>query len=110
MSEKMLHPSFTGRGATAAEPACMYAQHAEGMLIDWPAAQRAERACCCPAKPAVIALMPPAPARPHTTDLLLCGHHYRMCRERLAQAGATVVDIAGAPVTGDAWSLAVTSA
>jgi hypothetical protein len=50
----------------------------------------AERACCCPAKPAVIAVLPPAPGRDHETDLLLCGHHYRASRDALEAAGATI--------------------
>lgn len=34
--------------------------------------------------------MPPTPARPRETDLLLCGHHYRASRAALAAAGAVV--------------------
>jgi hypothetical protein len=49
--------------------------------------------------------MPPSPGRPHQTELLLCGHHYRVSRQALAAAGATVVDIAGSPVAGSIWSL-----
>jgi hypothetical protein len=70
--------------------------------IDWEADRRAGRACCCPAKPVVIVVMPPAPGRPHQTDLLLCGHHYRVSRQALTAAGATVADIHGMPVTGGA--------
>ena len=33
--------------------------------------------CCCPARPVVRVLIPPASARPHSVDLLLCGHHHR---------------------------------
>jgi len=51
----------------------------------------AERACCCPAKPAVVAVLPPAPGRDHETDLLLCGHHYRESRRALEAAGAIVM-------------------
>ncbi len=51
---------------------------------------RAGRACCCPALPAVRVVMPATPARPHPTDLLLCGHHYRMSRRTLAAMNATV--------------------
>ena len=39
-----------------------------------------DRACCCPARPAVRILIPPAAARPHSADLLLCGHHYQAAR------------------------------
>jgi hypothetical protein len=51
-----------------------------------------DRACCCPARPAVRVLIPPAPARPHSADLLLCGHHYRASGAALAAAGAVIMD------------------
>ena len=47
-------------------------------------------ACCCPARAMVQVVMPPTQARPHDTDLLLCGHHYRASRSALAAAGAVV--------------------
>jgi hypothetical protein len=47
-------------------------------------------ACCCPARAMVQAVMPPTPARPHETELLLCGHHYRASRTALAATGAVV--------------------
>ena len=52
----------------------------------------ASRACCCPAKPAVVVLMPPAPGRAHRTDLLLCRHHSRMSLQALTAAGAIILD------------------
>ena len=36
--------------------------------------------------------MPPAAARPHSVDLLLCGHHYRTSRAALTAAGAVIID------------------
>jgi hypothetical protein len=51
-----------------------------------------DRACCCPARPTVRVLIPPAPARPHSVDLLLCGHHYRASDAALAAAGAVIMD------------------
>ena len=42
-----------------------------------------------PAEPARPAAAGPT-ARPHETDLLLCGHHYRASRTALAAAGAVV--------------------
>ena len=51
------------------------------------------RACCCPARPAVRVIMPPSAARPHKTDLLLCGHHFRASREALKRAQATVCEL-----------------
>jgi hypothetical protein len=53
------------------------------------------RAFCCPVTAVVRVIMPPTPARPHETELLLCGHHYRVSRQALATAHATV-----RPVTG----------
>ena len=51
-----------------------------------------DRACCCPARPVVRILIPPASARPHSVDLLLCGHHYRTSCAALAAAGAVIMD------------------
>jgi hypothetical protein len=67
--------------------------------VDWRAVGLANRACCCSSRPAVIAVMPPSPGRPHCTELLLCGHHYRRSRSALAAAGATVLDPSGRPVS-----------
>jgi len=60
-----------------------------------PAACGEDRACCCPAQPVVRAVMPPTPSRPHSVDLLLCGHHYRVSRESLAAAGARIEYLPG---------------
>ena len=83
----------------------------------WQRALRsAERACCCPAKPAVVALMPPAPGRTRAADLLLCRHHYRASRKALAAAGATIFDPrsqtpeAPVPTTSEAAQLAAARA
>jgi hypothetical protein len=62
------------------------------------ALRTAERACCCSARPVVIAVMPPKPGRDHPTELMLCAHHYRASREALAASGATVFDRDGRPV------------
>jgi hypothetical protein len=51
-----------------------------------------DRACCCPARPVMRVLIPPAPARPHSADLLLCGHHYQASRAALATAGALIIN------------------
>jgi hypothetical protein len=67
--------------------------------IDWRAVSLASRACCCSSRPAVIAIMPPSAGRPHATELLLCGHHYRRSRRALAAAGATVLNPNGARVS-----------
>jgi len=51
------------------------------------------RSCCCPGRPAVKVIMPPAPGRPHPVDLWLCGHHYRASCAALLLAGAQVEDL-----------------
>jgi hypothetical protein len=60
-------------------------------------------ACCCPAKATVRVVMPPAQARPHETDLLLCGHHYRASRTALAAAHAVVRALPGTSPDVAAW-------
>ncbi len=52
---------------------------------------RADRACCCTAKPAVIAIMPPSPARQKRVGLLFCMHHYLASRVGLSEAGALII-------------------
>jgi hypothetical protein len=47
------------------------------------------QACCCPAKPAVLVIMPPSANRTQPTELLLCWHHYRSSQRSLAAAHAT---------------------
>lgn len=59
----------------------------------------AHRACCCPARPVVIVVMPSAPGRPRRVGLLLCGHHYRASQAVLRAVGAAVYDQAGTLVT-----------
>ena len=105
MSVNFLHPSFTGRGADRSErsPDPAESPWRGPDSIDWRGARRAGRACCCPARPAVIAIMPATRRRKHPTDLLLCGHHYRVYRKGLTAAGATVLDLNGEAVVGDAW-------
>jgi hypothetical protein len=43
----------------------------------------------------VRVIMPASPARPHETELLLCGHHSRISRQALAAAGARLRDLPG---------------
>jgi hypothetical protein len=66
----------------------------------WPLAL-AERACCCPARPVVTAVMPPVSQGRYPMDLLLCGHHYRACEMALLAAGATVYDETGVLLAGE---------
>jgi hypothetical protein len=63
----------------------------------------ADRACCCPARAMVQVIIPLSPDRPHRTDLLLCGHHYRASRQALAAAGATVRELPWTPDSTAAW-------
>jgi hypothetical protein len=60
-------------------------------------------ACCCPARPAVRVVMPQSPSRPHTTELLLCAHHYRVSRAALAAAKAIVRELPGTPRDIASW-------
>ena len=60
----------------------------------------AERACCCPARPVVRAVMPATGSRPEPVDLLLCGHHYREGQTALLAAGAAVYDARGVLIAG----------
>lgn len=55
-----------------------------------PSASPSGQACCCVARAVVRAVMPPTAARPHETELLLCGHHYRVSRAALVAAHAAV--------------------
>jgi len=63
----------------------------------------ADRACCCAAKAAVRVTMPPSPSRRHSTELLLCGHHYRVSRRALAAAGAVARELPGTPSDVSSW-------
>jgi len=105
MAANFGHPSITGRRAAQAKRrrAQPEPQQSATDSVDWRSVRRAEHACCCPARPAVIAVIPATASRRHATDLLLCGHHYRMCRLGLVTAGATILDMTGLPVTDSAW-------
>lgn len=61
-----------------------------------------DRACCCPAQPVVRVIMPPTAWRPHSVDLLMCGHHYRVSRQALAAAGARIEDLPGKAAAAEA--------
>ena len=73
-----------------------------GDFLPCPPLIGADRACCCPARPVVTVIMPPAPGRSHPVDLLLCGHHFRVSRAALKAAGAAVYDDTGALLVGGA--------
>jgi hypothetical protein len=108
MSVNFSHPSGASPDTVGATtyPRQASPQRRSAPYADLSAVRRAGRSCCCSAKPLVVALIPPAPGRPHPTDLLLCGHHYRASRAALAAAGAIVMDTHGRPVNDNLWSLA----
>jgi hypothetical protein len=87
-------PRFPRRGADQGAPQSGSTVPQEPGLRTSPT-RREDRACCCPAHPVVRAIMPPAPGRPHSVDLLLCGHHYRVSRRALAAAGAEIFNLPG---------------
>jgi len=62
-----------------------------------------DRACCCVARAVVRVVMPPTPGQPHETELLLCGHHYRVSRDALAAARARVEELPGTAADATAW-------
>ena len=97
------HPSYRGRLSRAATAAVSRPATSEPAAVYTPARRYSDRACCCPAQPAVIVIMPPGSGRPATTDLLLCGHHYRASKAALAATGATILDIRGYRLASDAW-------
>jgi hypothetical protein len=84
MNARYMHPAGHGRTAQADLPKRVT-----------PHPWLAGHACCCPAWPAVRAVMPATASRPHETDLLLCAHHYRIARQALDAAGAVVVELPG---------------
>jgi hypothetical protein len=68
-----------------------------------PTASPSGGACCCVARAVVRVAMPPTAARPHETELLLCGHHYRASHVALAAAHAAVSELPGSADDPDAW-------
>ena len=86
MSAKFFHPATGGN----VPPARIHDD-----TIQTRQAVSSGRACCCLAKPVVRVIMPPTETRPHRTELLLCGHHYRASRQALAAVNATVTGLPG---------------
>jgi hypothetical protein len=67
-----------------------------------------DSADCCPARPVVTVIMPPASGRSLAADLRMCGHHYRVSSATLRAAGATTYDATGAVIApGDDGRLLV---
>ena len=55
------------------------------------------------ARAVVRVVMPSTLGRPHETELLLCGHHYRVSRAALAAAHAPVEELADGAADDTAW-------
>ena len=92
MNARFFHPA----GGGTAQPA-----RGHDDIIEPGHSVPVDPACCCPARPVVRVVMPPTATRPHRTELLLCGHHYRVSRQALAAADAAVTElpgIAGSPL------------
>ncbi len=98
MNMNFLHPSAAGDAGAARSARLGPAAE----LITEPS-PRAGSACCCPARPAVRVIMPPSPSRPRSTEILLCGHHYRVSRAALSAARAVVYELAGTPQDITSW-------
>ena len=88
--------SSAGRVEGAAGPSDAAAPHG-------PAASLTDQACCCVARAVVRVVMPPTADRPHETELLLCGHHYRASRAALSAAHASVHELAENFADPSAW-------
>ena len=97
------HPSYLGRLSRTGKAADEQAATPEPEALYEPQARYSKRACCCPAAPAVIAVIPPANGRDAVTELLLCGHHYRQSRRALLAMGATFTDIGGYSLAPTNW-------
>jgi hypothetical protein len=95
MNARFLHPSARKDDSAAA----LFDAASRQVALPGPA----DRSCCCVAKAVVRVVMPPTPARPHETELLLCGHHYRVSRQALAAAHASVVELPWVPADTVAW-------
>ena len=87
-----MKPRFPHLGASPSTPGTGSPLQ-QGMPPGW--ASHQDRACCCPAHPVVRVIMPPTAERPHSVELLLCGHHYRVSRQALAAAGARIENLPG---------------
>jgi hypothetical protein len=76
---------------------------ADAAALNGPAGSLTDQACCCVARAVVRVVMPPTAERPHETELLLCGHHYRASRAALSAAHASVHELAGNFDDPSAW-------
>jgi hypothetical protein len=106
-----MKPRFLHKDPGTSAPEASRPPPDPGWLTSW---SREDRACCCPARPVVRAIIPPAPQRPRPVGLLLCGHHYpglpsgllppsarmQVLPGRADAAAAALVEDAGRPRAG----------
>ena len=102
MSSRFEHPSYFGRFNRSASAADECPATPETAAAPAPSPPHLQGACCCPAPPAVIVLIPANDGHGQV-DLLLCGHHYRQSRRALAASGAALADLKGEPLTSEMW-------
>jgi hypothetical protein len=100
------HPSYSGRLNRAASNMDAHPATPAPPAVHEPLSRYAQRACCCPAPPSVIAVIP-ANGRHAPVELLLCGHHYRQSRQALAAIGAELTDLKGQHLASQTWPEAV---
>jgi len=94
MPSKFSHPSYIGwLAASLAEPVPVQLSAAPD--VEWNVIRTADRACCCPARPAVVVIVPSGRHRDHSTEILLCVHHFRASASALDAAGYAVLDTYG---------------
>jgi hypothetical protein len=53
------------------------------------------QACCCPAPAVYAVVVAPTAQLPNPPEILLCSHHLRMSRDRLARSDVGVYDAGG---------------
>jgi hypothetical protein len=98
------HPR--GRAAAAAGEAHSGQPGPSSYIIDWRTAlSLAERACCCPSRPAVVVIMPSGSGREAPAELFLCRHHHLASEQALERASAAVFDVSGVPLTAHTRAL-----
>jgi len=102
MSMRFQHPSYFGRLNRTASAEDERPVTSEPAAAQLPQSRYLQRACCCPAPPSVIAVIP-ADDRHGPVELLFCGHHYRQSRQALTVSGATLTDLKGHPLTSEIW-------
>ena len=103
---KFQHPSYFGRQDRAANAVDELPATPETVAAHQPSPRYSQRACCCPAPPSVIAVIP-ANGHRAPVELLLCGHHYRQSRQALETIGAKLTDLKGQPLASETWPEAV---